>query len=248
MDFEHLDTLMETKELGNSEGLDHYEQIEDFAINTQIRYDVPNAERVVVTGNPEEVEKYLDSVQGDEVQGARGTCGLTSIANICRLNGLDVTEGMVVTYALENNLCRYDPWNPDDTGGTSGDQVAAILRAYGIGAHFNDVNVYNVEALAEAIDSGRGVIAGVDAGVLWDAPDCSRTIYGMPVSNHYITLTGVARDASTGEIAGFYICDSGRQLESDACRYIPIEKFSEAYGPQIYGADAIITDMPIRRC
>lgn len=244
MDFENIDLLeQEIEEMGNNI---EYQDLEDLNTSLDIRYDIPGTEIAVVTGNPEEVGQYLDSVQGDEVPGAEGTCGLTSIANLCVLNGQDVTEGMVVQYALDNDLCYYDPWSPADTGGTTPEQQVEILKNYGIDARFENASIYDNEAIANAIDSGKGVIVELDAGSLWDDPDCSRSIFGIQVANHAVTITGVARDANSGEIVGFYLCDSGRQLESDTCRYVDIEKFSEAYNENVLTAGAVITDNPIR--
>lgn len=244
MDFENINLYeQEIEEMSDNT---EYQNLEDLNRSLDIRYDIPGVESAVVIGNPEETGRYLDSVQGDEVEGAMGTCGLTSIANLCVLNGQEVTEGMIVEYALENNLCHYDPWSPDDTGGTSAEQQVEILKHFGIDAHFEEAGIHDYEAIADAIESGKGVIAELDAGVLWDEPDCSRTIFGFQTANHAVTITGVARDADSGEIAGFYICDSGRQLESDSCRYVDIEKFSEAYGESVLNSGAVITDNPIK--
>lgn len=240
MDFEKLNEINQLNET------DEYEQLEDWFINMDVRYDVPGVECAIVTGNPEEAAEKLDSVQGDEIYGAEGTCGLTSIANLCVLNGQEVTEGMIVQYALENNLCYYDPWCPEDTGGTTAEQQVELLKRFGMEAQYHEASINGYEILASAIDEGRGVIIELDAGALWDEPACTSTVFGFPTANHAVTLTGVARDAATGEIAGFYICDSGRQLESDVCRYVPIEKFSEAYSENILNAGAVITNNPIR--
>lgn len=221
--------------------------IYDYGMCIELRNDVPGVEWAIVSGDPERIAYQLDSIQGDEVEGAEGTCGLTSIANICRMNGQDVTEGMVVEYALENGLCSYDPWAAEETGGTSAEGQVEILKHFGIDAEFNDASVNTYEAIADAIESGKGVIVELDAGELWDEPAYSTKILGIfPAVNHAVTVTGVARDAMTGEIAGFYTCDSGRKMESDACRYVPIDKFSKMYNDGIINAGAVITDNPIR--
>ena len=125
-------------------------------------------------------------------------------------------------------------------------QQVELLQRFGMEARFQEADIHNYEVLANAIDDGRGVIVELDAGTLWEEPGYKQTVFGITVANHAVTLTGVARDAETGEIAGFYICDSGRMLKSDACRYVPIEKFSEAYNENILNAGAVITNQPIR--
>ncbi|MDR7094704.1 calcium-binding protein [Hydrogenophaga laconesensis] len=58
------------------------------------------------------------------------------------------------------------------------------------------------------------------------------------------TVTGVACDAQSGVITGFYIADSGRGLVSDMTRYIPIADFrAEA---NVANAYAIYTTEPIK--
>lgn len=239
---EDVERLEHTPDDGFSET--EYEDVGEF-MQPEIRNDVPGVETAIVSGDPEGVAQILDCIQGDAVEGAEGTCGLTSIANICRLAGMDVTEGEVVTFALENDLCHYDPWHPEHTGGVGDAAAVEILNDYGIDVGCYDANSYDVEMLAQAIESGRGVMAGVDAGALWDNPSHTNSISGHRIANHFVTMTGVARDAETGQVAGFYICDSG---DGEACRYITVEDFHEVCGADDIETDNyLITDEPIRR-
>ena len=247
MGFEQLDEIMESQNPETAELDAVYTQIEQLTKMAEIREGVPGVELAVVTGYPEMAAGMLDSVQGDEIDGACGTCGLTSIANICRLAGENVSEGMVVSYAVENTLCNVAPWDAARTCGITGEQAVEIMSAFGIGAHVEKADACSIEELAEAVESGHGVIVGIDAGEIWDDPASSTIMFGKAYANHYVTITGVARDAATGEVAGFYICDSGRGLESDACRYLSAEKLERAYNTSIGGADAVITNAAIRR-
>lgn len=247
MELERVDDLIEIDEMVFDEVTDGCNDVQDLSKNASLSFDVPDTRMAIVSGNPEQAARFVDSVQGDEIRGASGTCGLTSISNICRLSGLDVSEGMVTAYAIENGLCEVDPWSPASTGGITGTQAVELFGACGIDAHLEKAESFGIEELAQVIESGRGVMVGVDAGVLWDDPGCSSyTAYGQIYANHYITVTGSARDAATGEVVGFYICDSGRGLQSDACRYISAEKFSLAYNASVYGADAVITNEVVR--
>lgn len=250
MEFDFFEKLDDTKEEltswehGDELSEADYEKIGSFS-PPEIRYDVEGVEAAIVSGDPYGAATYLDSVQGDEVEGALGTCGLTSVSNICKLDGLNVSEGDVVTYALENGLCRYDPWSPADTGGTTEEQVVEILEHYGIDAHWHDAADCSDEQIAQMIEGGHGVMVGLDAGTLWGEAQYTDTVYGQVVANHFITVTGVARDADTGEVAGYYICDSGRGLESDSCRYISVDMFHEAC-TDAYTGSVVVTDDPIR--
>lgn len=225
-----------------------YSDIEEMVEAPDIRYDIPDVEKAIVVGSPEEAGKLLDFNQGDEVKNAWGTCGLTSIANLCILNGQEVTEGMVVTYALENNLCAKSRWNPGKTGGTGTEQQLKLLEHYGIKGEFHrNTGEGTYDLVAKSLAEGKGVIAKVDADMLWNTAGFYKTYLGSKESNHVVTVTGAAIDAETGNVAGLYICDSGRGRESDACRYLSIEEFSKCSGRGIARTGFIITDDPIRK-
>jgi hypothetical protein len=111
----------------------------------------------------------------------------------------------------------------------------------GLASHYDyKVSEENIAALVE---SGRGVIAGVNAGYLWGSHPSS-SAYGDGNANHAIQIIGTGRDRSTNEINGFFINDTGRGLKSDQRRWIPIDDFRDAYNVQ---RSAIIsTDRQIR--
>lgn len=224
------------------------ESSEDYkkAAQMEIRYDIPGVETAIVSGDPFEVANILDSVQGDAVEGAWGTCFLTSISNICTLAGKDISEGDVVRYALENKLCNVDPWSPENTGGTTTRSAVRILNELcGIDAHAyedREFRKFDNEAIAQAIEDGRGVIAGLDAGTLWGDPKYTDTFFGRRVANHAVTVTGAVRDADTGKVAGFFICDSG---SGNACQYIDVDSFNKMCR-NTRGGSVVVTDKPIR--
>ncbi len=162
---------------------------------------------------------------GEGVEGFEGTCGLVSCENVLRMAGVDVTEAEIVQYARTHrasifssrNLCTTNS-EPCENGGTYPQDRQAVLRHYGIESDCQNVNI---EQLAEYVESGRGVIATVDANVLW---------YGERRSQeacHAITVTSVARNPYNNQILGFYICDSGSR-SSDSARFVPIELMNRA--------------------
>lgn len=55
------------------------------------------------------------------------------------------------------------------------------------------------------MQEGHGVIAALNAGVLWG----DASFLGDGQTNHVVTLTGVARDPYDGALEGVYINDSG---------------------------------------
>lgn len=198
---------------------------------------------VIVTGDPFEIASSLDSAQGDNVYRAASDCGLVSCSNYLSLCGIEADEDAVVKFALDNNLCCWDIYgDPHDWGGTTCLQVEAILERYGV-----ESSVYtpfepngSLEGIAGAVENGHAAILGVNAGYLWDEPSCVEN--GQ--MNHWVTITGTVRDDS-GELVAFTICDSGRGLDSDSCRTVPVSTLEESYLKASY-TSVIISDNVVR--
>lgn len=229
------------------EGLDKVCQgPEGVALEPEIRYDVPDCEAAMVTGDPFGNACKMDFKQGDNPLNASGNCGLVSISNLLRRAGFNSSEEDVTRYAIDSDLCEYNP-NGDagNNGGTTIEMRRDILNRYGIASDIcTPHNGGSLQDIADAIDSGRGVLISVNAGELWECDDGSTPFWGKPVSNHCVAVTGIARNMATGEITGVYIADSGRGVAGDACRYITAEKFDEAY-TNVCGSGANITRNPI---
>ncbi len=179
----------------------------------------------------------LDYIQGDEVDGYQGTCGETSVANVCVIAGLKVSEGDVIKRAIANGWCNTDSPDPGTRGSSNQYSQLNMLNSFGLRAETLDG--YNVKRMAELIKDGRGVMLAVNADRLWGAP----RVEGCRV-DHRITVTGVACDANTGEVAGFYITDSGRGRASDGCRYLTLEELRNA--ADVIGSSMITTLDPIK--
>ncbi|MGI4847571.1 MAG: calcium-binding protein, partial [Janthinobacterium lividum] len=192
---------------------------------------------ILVYGYPKAFE--LDYMQGNAVPGFKGTCALTAIANLSIQAKQELSEAQVVQTAIANNWCVVDPAKTDYERGASdyaGQQ--ALLTSYGI--RNGIVMGYDEQAIANLIKGGRGVILGINCGKLWD--DADYLDHGGV--NHVVTVTGVAADASTGAINGFYIADSGRGKVSDMTRYVTVADFRN--DANIAGAYAIYTIEPIK--
>jgi Ca2+-binding RTX toxin-like protein len=76
-----------------------------------------DGEDVLVYGFPKRYE--LDYLQGDAIENYKGTCGLTSIANIITQTGTPTTEGGVINVAINNNWTVSDPNLPSNKLGGS---------------------------------------------------------------------------------------------------------------------------------
>ena len=175
------------------------------------RYQLPCTNQTWTTGSdgsmifntPLETGEKLDSKQG-KVFGYWGTCGLVSCTNVLRLAGYPATEREVVKYAsstsagfCQGKLCTTNSF-PENNGGTSAKSRQMILKHFGIDSELKDATV---DAISDAISEGRGVIISVYAGMLYKGWSNYRDL-------HAITVTSVKKD-KTGNILGFYVCDSG---------------------------------------
>ncbi len=133
----------------------------------------------------------------------------------------------------ERGLCNTDDPDPRNCGGATPFALADILTRHGIAA--DTLLNGSLEDLAGNIEQGRGVIIGVNAGVLWNDANSDS---GGP-ANHAITVTGVARDPMSGEIQGYFINDSGTGKAGqfvDAA--VMREAWEEAGGVQVVTAES----------
>lgn len=196
---------------------------------------VVNGVKVLVYGMPRSYQ--LDYDQGGEVEGYWGTCGETSVANVTLMGGHAASEKEVVQRAIKENLCDTAAESADTRGATSEDDRQALLQDFGFAASIDEQ--VDLNAVAQSIKDGKGVIISVSASKLWDLHEENED-----ASDHAITVTGVACSAASGNIVGFYIADSGRGLASDMCRFVSLQRLREA--TNVYGADTVTTDDPIK--
>lgn len=242
-----MDKLVVSELTGNSDFFELTHQgMDGVALEPEIRHDIPGCEVAMVTGEPFRNAPNMDFEQGDNPYNASGNCGLVSICNLLRRAGMDVSEDQVTKCAIDSGLCDYNPLGiASDNGGTSIEMRRDLLNKFGVASDiYMSEKGGSLENIADAIDSGRGVLISVNAGELWDCDDGSTPFLGHPVSNHCVAVTGIARNADTGDIVGVFIADSGRGIPSDACRYLSVDKFDAAY-TDVRGSGANITRNPI---
>ncbi|WP_227657515.1 hypothetical protein [Candidatus Magnetaquicoccus inordinatus] len=192
---------------------------------------------ILVYGYPKAYE--LDYMQGNAVAGYKGTCALTAIANLSTQANQALSEAQVVQTAINNNWCVTDPTKTEyQRGGSNYIDQQALLNSYGI--RNGIITGFNEQGIANLLKGGRGVIIGLNAGKLWG----DNAYLDNGAVNHVVTVTGVACDATSGTINGFYIADSGRGLVSDMTRYIAIADFRNC--AQVANAYTIYTVDPIK--
>lgn len=197
---------------------------------------VINGVDVLVYGYPGSYQ--LNYNQGNAVRGFLGTCGETSVANITMLGDKPVTEKDVVERAIKEGLCETDSKNPGARGASSQWDQQQLLEEFGFTSTVT--NGFNVQQVARDIKQGKGVAVSINSDALWDG----RVVSGPAFTDHRITVTGVACSASTGDITGFYIADSGRGLASDMCRFVTLEQMKKM--TNAHGANTITTNDPIK--
>ncbi len=173
------------------------------AAGVPVRPDMlPDGRESLMVGDVPEYARFSHR-QGDNPEHFRNDCGLMSVQDVLRQFGARVTEGDVVTHALAHGECQVDPTAPGRSGATRPSQDAQILGDYGVPSTVRSGQT--LAQLAAEVEQGRGVIIGVNSGVLWQIPE----MVGNGRVNHAVTVTGVALDPDNGSIQGFYLNDSG---------------------------------------
>lgn len=181
---------------------------------------LPDGRLAAISGNPE-IKKQFTHPQGDNSLGYLGTCGIVSCEDVAKQQGITgVSEDGLVNLAAEKNLCVNDASDPYQLGGTTDANRAEILSEIGIPNEM--VPASSLEELAGYIENNQSAIATVNAGVLWNDPN----YLGNGLSNHAISITGVARDPQSGDILGVFINDSGT---GQAGKFITAPRFENAW-------------------
>jgi hypothetical protein len=173
----------------------------------------------------------FNHLQGDNPDHDCGDCGIVSCADVLDQFGLRLTEADAFLHATRRQELHVVPARRDQSGWTLPAEQAEILTDYGVPAHAEEAQ--QVERLALAVQLGHGVIAMVNAGVLWSDPGS----LGHGQANHAITITGVARDRYDGALLGFYINDSGTGLSG---QFVSMHLMTTAFERE--GGFCVVTD------
>ena len=221
-----------------------YDSHGNLIVNSGIVTTDPNGNKVVDYGQASSWANYLDHSQGDNDKGYKYDCGLVSCENVLIetgvlakrssttiVKGIDQEESAVVDYAAANKLCITSNSNHYYDGGTYGSWQAQILAHFGVSA---TDQFTTLDGIASAIKNNECVIAEVDAYKLWGMADPD----GYP--DHAITVTGVDYSlTNSSQIDGFYICDSGRGLASDAARFVSAGLMASVFDLYQYNGQAV---------
>lgn len=201
---------------------------------------VEDGSKAKIFDHPEELQNKLSYEQGVNERGMRGTCGLANLGVWLQIAGSSFREKDVVNCAA-TNIKADGEFLCSKEGGTLPEWRKQVWSMFGV-----DANVHRrgkepdgelIERLAAAVESGRAVSVGLNAGKLWSQNNYENYNYrsgkdnafGDGGSNHVVGVVSCVRDFDTGEITHLYINDTGRGLKRDACRKVPIEDFKKAF-------------------
>lgn len=188
----------------------------------------------LVFNTPASTGQSLIITQGEDPQFS-GTCGIVACANLLRLAGLkDITEEEVLSCALDLGRCTQNSPNSSANGRTNPIDRQAILRKFELYTHGVPPTI---EAIAEKVCSGYGVIITVCADVL-------RQDSSIPPNDpHAVVVTSVKYDQAKKKILGFFVCDSTiNSSEFGRARYCETEILQEA----LYACEMNVTNNIIR--
>lgn len=196
--------------------------------------------RARIFDHPENLLYELPYRQGNNERGMSGTCGLANLGVWLKIAGSAFSEKDVVNCAC-TNIHSEGKFLCSKEGGTAVEWRAQLWSMFGM-----DANVYKrgtmpdnvlIDRIAAAVETGRAVSVGLNAGQLWSRDNLEEYDYGGGEdsafgdggSNHVVGIVSCVRDIDTGEITHLYINDTGRGLERDACRKVAIEDFKKAF-------------------
>lgn len=203
-----------------------------------------NGRTVRIFDHPQRIAPDLPYSQGNNTYRRNNTCALASSAVWQQLAGGKNKEQQFVGYASTHCSADGKPIC-DETGSVYPENIPALWRRFGMPATCDKSK--NVERLAQAVESGRAVLVGVNAGRLWSADNPERASVrkhiGSGRANHAISVISCERDELTGTVVAVYINDTGRNLPRDACRRVPIEDFLRAF--MVPNGVAVISDKPV---
>lgn len=181
--------------------------------------------RTEMHGDPDEASNYWSQQNFQD-------CGLMAVATVVGLTtGKAPTEQEIVAVASSlkspgSDKPIYTPPNPNDPNsdnGTDSDDQVLLLKHYGVNATATDDDLAaqtglatGIPALVTYLDSGRRLIAGVNAETIW-SEDGSHTD-----DDHSVVISGVDPDAGI-----VYLSDSGSE-DGDG-EQVPIDVFEKAW-------------------
>lgn len=164
-----------------------------------------NGQEMTVYNDPVGTNSLLIQQQGNSQYPMSGTCGLCQCANMLTLAGIQgQNENTIISSALHSsdgvleNLEVFNPYQ-EERGGTSTQDRQEILNRCGLSTYKLPVSsnrATTTTQLANAIQSGHGVIVSVDVAYLWRNGQSG---------GHAISLISVTDDGST-----FIYNDTGR--------------------------------------
>src|SRR5713226_4450164 len=112
----------------SDDSLDSHEMGADMDVPARLDT-LPDGRRSLMLGD---VPGYaaFNHQQGDNPEHFQADCGLVSVQDVLQQFGAHVSEGDVVTHALQLGECYVDPAAAGQSGGTLPSQDARILTEY----------------------------------------------------------------------------------------------------------------------
>lgn len=205
---------------------------------------LPDGTRTEVFDHPDLLRTKLIYSQGNNNYQRNGTCALANTGNWLQIAGSNLRENEIVGYASSHCDIAGEPLC-SASGGVIPENIPQIWSHFGMPANLDRSR--NFENIANAVQEGRAVTIGVNAGILWGLDDPEGVVhndyYGDGGANHAIGIMSFERDPITGLLTHFYINDTGRGYERDACRRVPVADIIKAFS--VNRATAIISQNPV---
>ncbi|MBO0789814.1 MAG: hypothetical protein J2P36_02550 [Ktedonobacteraceae bacterium] len=245
-----------------------------------MQYDVhqhPDGHTVLVTPGTEKLGQYSheqgDHRLNDDRYTYENTCGIVCCEEHARrftdpeMRNPDLNEHNMLSFALDQGFCSLkegDEGSPDLK-----EHMPSILRAYGVHAEFKENG--SLSQIAQIVEegredgptSGKGVIAGVNAGALWQhdegmTEEDIRACTGDGYVNHTVSVIGIEWNpliesypelkADPTMIEAVRVNDPG---SGDRNRRYTREQFEEAFlgkgNPNLHLNGTFLVTEPVKR-
>ncbi len=176
-----------------------------------------NGKDLIVYGDPLDWADRMDYDQFTD------DCGIAAITNLLVRTGVNTTEEEQFEIATTHGFAK-------PSGATTLSQQMDLLQYHGINSSLGEFKAEDGEVahedtelnqVAQYVVDGKGVLLTVDSDTLWNGET-------FDLSDHSILLTGCAYNTENNQLEGFFITDSGSNLERDAARYLTAQELYDA--------------------
>lgn len=211
---------------------------------------INNCDKPFSYGNAERMAEIMDFHKGDTGLLPFAPDRMVACRNLMALCGHRFSEGDVTKHAVDSGIITYDPLYLEGFPHAGNDVVIPRIIREMSGVETQAMNFSEManpaEEIAGKLDQGyRGLVAYNSSIMNRTAEEAEIPVNKMMEkvfnwsANEASTLECAVRDSRTGEVKGFYICDS---TANEAKRYVEADRLMKAL--DVKHSTILFTDRP----